>query len=267
MPVIKAQQDIDWNYNVNGQGEPLVFLHGWGVDMRIWRQQCKYFLGKYRVVSFDLPGHGRSSWRRLELKDIAEDLNAVMDKLGLNEIITVGSSLGGLLSLKLFEISPKRFKKMIFVGSIPKFAKSENYPFGLDIAQIRKLGGQLDTSYPSIVNIFFRSLFTKEERATRRYKWMQKFRQFDEAPIKPALIEYLDILKKEDLTDVLKNVDVPIQFINGQGDTICNAAAVNFLKELLPGARFDVFEKCGHFPFLSKPHEFNNVLEEFLVKG
>ena len=266
MPGIMSKSSIEWNYDLAGEGEALVFFHGWGVDLRIWKQQYKHFSNNYKVVSFDLPGHGKSGWQSMLFKDMAEDLNIVMDELGLNNIVSVGSSLGGLLALRLYEISPERFKKMVFVGAVPKFSRSEDFPYGLDVEKIRKLGGQLDTSYPSIVNIFFRSLFTKEERASRRYKWLQKFRQFDEAPMKPALVEYLSILEKEDLTDVLKKIDIPVQFINGEGDTICNMVAVGHLKQLVPEGRFDIFDKCGHFPFLSKPHEFNNILEEFLLE-
>ncbi len=144
---------------------------------------------------------------------------------------------------------------------------AENFPFGLDSNRIRKLSGQLSTDYPSIINVFFRSLFTKEERATRRFKWLQKFRRTDAAPMKEALIEYLEIIENEDLREVLKKVDVPTQFINGTEDYICSLAAIDALKELAPNAQFDYFEKCGHFPFLSKPYEFNEVLEKFLEKS
>jgi len=266
MSIITSKSSIDWNYDIIGEGGSLVFFHGWGVDLRIWRQQYKYFSTKYKVVRFDLPGHGKSGWKSMSFQDIAGDLDMVMDELGLNNIVSVGSSLGGLLSLRLYEISPERFKKMVFVGAVPKFSRSKDFPYGLDVEKIRKLGGQLDTSYPSIVNVFFRSLFTKEERSSRRYKWLQKFRQFNEAPMKPALVEYLSILEKEDLTEILRKIDIPAQFINGAGDTICNMDAIDHLKELVPKGRFDIFDKCGHFPFLSKPHEFNEVLEEFLLQ-
>ena len=86
-------------------------------------------------------------------------------------------------------------------------------------------------------------------------------------PIKTALLEYLDIMEREDLRKVLKDIKIPIQFINGREDEICNKETVTFLQKLSPGSRFDFFEKCGHFPFLSKPYEFNLVLEEFLKES
>src|SRR3989338_726223 len=226
MPHIKVYSGINWHYDIEGRGEHLLFLHGWGVDKRIWRQQSKFFSQYYRVMTIDLPGHGKSGWKKI-------NLDAVI-------------------------------KRLVFVGSMPKFSRSADYPHGLDVNKMRKLGGQLDSDYPSVVNVFFRSLFTREERQTRRFKWLQKFRQFEGVPMKQALVEYLDILEQEDLREVLKKVHVPIQFINGRDDEICNKETVTFLKKVRPESRFDFFEQCGHFPFLSKPYEFNQVVEEFL---
>ena len=267
MPHLKTQSGIEWYFDIEGDSpEVLLFLHGWGVDRRIWRQQAKYFSGIFNVVSIDLPGHGKTSWKKITLGEMAHDMKELLDFLGIKRLSIVGSSLGGLFAMKFYEHYPHFVKKLVFVGSMPKFSRSAGYPFGLDVSKIRKLGGQLETAYPEIVNIFFRSLFTKEERAGRRFKWLQKFREFDTAPLKTALAEYLDVLEHEDLREVLRTIPIPMQFINGRGDEICTPQTVEFLQELTPQARFDFFDECGHFPFLSKPYEFNAVLEDFLRK-
>lgn len=264
MPHLIARSGIAWHYDIEGEGAPLLFIHGWGVDKRIWRQQSKFFSHDYKVMTIDLPGHGKSGWETIELGAMAEDLKFLFEQAQLRRVTIVGSSLGGLVALKFYELYPEDIERMVFVGSMPKFSKSEGYPHGLDVARLRKLGGQLESDYPSIVNIFFRSLFTKQERQTRRFKWLQKFRQNEQVPVKQALAEYLDILEKEDLREVLKKVRVPLQFITGRGDEICTEETVALLKTLAPESRYDFFEECGHFPFVSKPHEFNRVLEDFL---
>ncbi len=264
MPHITVDSSMAWHYELEGEGETLLFLHGWGVDKRIWRQQSKYFSTLFQVLTIDLPGHGQSDWQKLALGAMAEDLRVILDCLKIKEISIVASSMGGILGLKFYQIAPERVKRIVFVGSLPKFSKSHDFPHGLDVMRIRKLGSQIKNSYPSVVNVFFRSLFTKEERESRRFKWLQKFRRPDDVPLKPALIEYLDIIENEDLRETIKKVTIPVQFINGTQDEICNVEAVKHMKELVPQARFDFFERCGHFPFLSKPYEFNAVLEAFL---
>ncbi|OGW96692.1 MAG: hypothetical protein A2Z81_01680 [Omnitrophica WOR_2 bacterium GWA2_45_18] len=262
-----GKSGIHWHYDIEGQDAPLLFIHGWGVDKRIWRQQSKFFSRYYRVMTIDLPGHGKSSWEKVSLDVMGEDLYRILERVEFKDVTVIGSSLGGLVALKLYEMFPEIIARLVLVGSMPKFSRSDDYPHGLDVAKIRKLGGQLNSDYPSIVNVFFRSLFTKEERQTRRYKWIQIFRSKEVAPIRQALVDYLDILEEEDLREVLRRIEVPVQFINGREDEICNSKTVEFLRELSPGARFDFFEKCGHFPFLSQPQEFNKVLEDFLKES
>lgn len=267
MPHIKGNSGIQWHYDIEGEGEALLFIHGWGVDRRIWRQQLKFFSEYYKVMSVDLPGHGKSSWKKMSLEWIVRDLQGILEKIQFHEATLIGSSLGGLVALKLYELFPDGIKRIIFVGAMPRFAKSADYPHGLDMDRMRALGEHLKTDYPSVVNVFFRSLFTREERQTRRFKWLQKFRRTDKVPMQHALMEYLDILETEDLTEVLEKIKIPVQFINGREDEICNRETVAFLKTLLPDSRFDFFEKCGHFPFLSKPHEFNHVMDDFLKQS
>ncbi len=265
MPHIKAPSGVEWFYDCEGEGEKILFLHGWGVDRRIWRQQTKFFSKSYQVLAIDFPGHGESQWQKISFSQMAADLKAILKSLNFDETNIVGSSLGGLLALKLYEHEFSGLKRLVLVGSNPKFAKSEDYPYGVDVAHIRKLGGQLNTAYPAIVNIFFRSLFTQEERESRRFRWLQKFRQTDEIPMRQALSEYLDILEHEDLRPVLEKVNVPLQFIYGREDYLCPKAFQELLQKKFPSAHFYFFDKCGHFPFLSKPHEFNEVLGEFLT--
>ena len=264
MSTIITSNDIEWNYDLVGEGEVLLFIHGWGVDGRIWRQQTKSFSKSYKVLTIDLPGHGKSAWKNIPFKQMAADLKEILERLDLNDITVVGSSLGGLLSLKLYDIAPGKIKKMIFVGSMPKFAKSEEYPYGLDVSELRKLYSQVEADHSTIINVFFRSLFTSEERKTRRFKWLQRFRTADLNITKEALLFYLDILEEEDLTSVLSNVRVPVHFINGREDNICSYQAINFLKEIRPEANIFFFDNCGHFPFLSKPYEFNEVLASMI---
>ena len=264
MHYLKTARGLNWHYDIEGEGPPLLFIHGWGVNLRIWRQQSKHFAQSYRVIAIDLPGHGETTWQKISLKEMAEDVAAILKELKITQVRIVASSLGGLVALKLFDLEPSRIKCLVFVGSQPKFARSADYPYGLEVEKIHKLASQLETDYQLMVNVFFRSLFTKQERETRRFKWIQTFRKADTIPDKIASLEFLQMLEKEDLREVLARVNLPVQFINGREDHICPPQLFEALAEKMSTARFDWFEECGHFPFLSKPHEFNLVLEKFL---
>ncbi len=255
---------ISWHYEIHGSGEPILFLHGWGGSLRIWEQQVESFLKKYKVLTIDLPGHGKTEWREVDLEKIAQGISGLLNHLKMNKINFVGNSVGGLLGLKLFELHPEVFKRFVLVDSLPKFLKSKDFPFGLERERIEKLNAQLDTDYPAIVDIFFRSLFVRQERQDGKLSWLMKFRQQDDLPQKEALKKVLDILMEGDLRDTFKKLSVPVLIINGTGDYICSQEAILFLQKELPTACVHFIKNTGHFPFLTKPKEFNEILEGFL---
>ncbi|MBF0483813.1 MAG: alpha/beta fold hydrolase [Candidatus Omnitrophica bacterium] len=265
MATIKTNHKITWNYEVEGEGRDLLFIHGWGVDHRIWRQQTKYFSDKYRVISVDLPGHGASDWHSdLTLSEIAEDLVLVLESLSCRDVDVVGSSLGGMVALKSFEIDPAMFGSLIFVGSLPRFSKTPEYPYGVDVQQMLKVARQLQMNFPDVLHSFFKSMFTLEERQSRRFKMMERFRQESGPPNVHAITEYLEIIFDEDLRSILMYVNVPVAFFYGAGDVICPPAAMDQMRKLVPAAKYQCFEKAGHFPFLIEAEPFNNELESFL---
>ncbi len=264
MPYLKTQRGLNWHYQLVGEGPTLLFLHGFGVNSRIWRQQIKYFSDNYRIIAVDLPGHGQSDWQNISLTDMGEDIEFLLQHLGCQQVGIVASSFGGLVALKIFELNQGRIKFFVFAGSQPKFCACEDYPFGLPPERIAKLAAQLQTDYPSMVNVFFRSLFTPSERATRRFKWVQTFRKTDFLPRKEALLALLVILEKEDLRSIFYAQQRPILFINGSEDYICPKSFYESLQGKIPMAHFVWFNACGHFPFISRPHEFNGALAGFL---
>jgi len=271
MPYLKTPSGLNWHYQVEGKGPVLLFLHGFGVSSRIWKQQFKYFSDHHRVILVDLPGHGRSDWQNTSLQTMASDISFLLLELESQEVGIIASSFGGLVGLKLWEVNPQLIKFFVFVGSQPKFCQSEDYPFGLEKERIHKLASQLESDYPSMVHIFFRSLFTRHERETRRFKWVQTFKKTDDVPQKIALLNYLGLLENEDLRETFSKLTLPVLFANGTEDYICQREFYEIMEDSMfkgqlnrPMAQFVWFEKCGHFPFISKSHEFNAAVERFI---
>ena len=83
-------------------------------------------------------------------------------------------------------------------------------------------------------------------------------------PEKEALLEFLKIIETEDLRDVFTRIKQPVQFINGTEDNICRKEVFEELQRKMPNVHLHWFDHCGHFPFLTKPYEFNAVLERFI---
>jgi pimeloyl-ACP methyl ester esterase len=266
MPYITTDKKITWHYEVLGEGDVLVFLHGWAASSRVFVQQAEYFSQKNKVILVDLPGHGKTSWQEISFDAVADEINVLLQKINVASFSLVGSSMGGVVALKLCARFPEKIKRLVMVGSLPQFCRSPGMPLGLDRAQFEKLKSQLAHKYPSILDIFFRSLFTIEERESQKFQWLHQFRREEDVPSKDALVYFLDKLGTEDLMPILKEIKIPALFIAGAQDYICPSDSLAFLKNILPRIHFHVIEQSGHFPFLIRSTEFNQAVEKFLLE-
>jgi pimeloyl-ACP methyl ester esterase len=252
-------------YQCLGKGEKaIVFLHGFGGFKEIWGWQVKDLAPAARLIVPDLPGHGESGWHGEGLGDIAQEIRAVMDREGVGQAFFVASSFGGLVALKFFEKYPDRVTGLSFAGSVPRFTVDTGYPAGLDAQKIRKLAAQLEGDAATVLDMFFRSLFTRSERDSLQYGLIKGLRKQAKLPGREALLAVLDVLERTDLRDVLGRVKVPVQFIFGDSDYLCPLELMKPLRALCPAAKFTVVESSGHFPFLSRPEEVNGLLREFI---
>lgn len=243
--------------------QTFIFLHGFGGFSDIWQWQLSSFLQEARCVSIDLPGHGKAPWEGQTLSDMADEL---CHTLGMDDVkvpVIIASSFGGLVALKAFEKCPTVAGRFIFVGSLPRFTSDAHYPAGLDTKKIRKLAHQFTDDTGTVLDMFFRSLFTRTERASAQYPLIKQLRAQSPLPSKEALLTFLDILEAEDLRAILHRVHVPVHFIFGDSDLLCPLNVIGSLKEICPLASVDLIKDSGHFPFLSCPNEFNHLVKKY----
>jgi 3-oxoadipate enol-lactonase len=108
-------------YDDLGQGKPIVFLHGIYVSKSQWRLQLEYFAqNNYHVIACDLRGHGGSSamTEPCSMVDMAGDVIAVLDQLGLEQVVCCGHSFGGMVAQELVLSYPERVAGLILAETI-----------------------------------------------------------------------------------------------------------------------------------------------------
>jgi pimeloyl-ACP methyl ester carboxylesterase len=122
--------DTQIYYEVYGEGEPLILLHGYTLSSRYWLPYVLDFADKYEVYVIDLPGHGKSGpfKKDFSLKWIAEDVNALINHLDLSDINAIGYSYGGDVLYHLASINPDLIETMITIGSSPNRIGNEVFP-------------------------------------------------------------------------------------------------------------------------------------------
>jgi len=265
MALFKSTRGLEWSYEIRGSGEPILFIHGFGGSGAWWHYQDDFLSRDFQVITIDLPGHGHSAWMPLSLNEMAQDVGQLINSFGDANFSIVASSMGGLLAMEIYRHMPDRVMRISFVGSIPKFARTEQYPAGLDIDKIRKLSQQFSGDYASVLDMFFRSLFTTRERDSDRFKALKTMRGAEALPNPLALQHFLKMLEETDLRDRVAKIICPLQYITGTEDYICPVPIMDWMAEHTYNARYDTIKGCGHLPFLTEVEEYNRLLEDFFM--
>ena len=100
---VSSADQVAIKYQTAGNGAlALVFVHCWTCNRSYWDKQADYFAGRYQVVRLDLAGHGESGHERKDYRidAFSDDVVAVVEKLGLKQVILIGHSMGGPVSVE-----------------------------------------------------------------------------------------------------------------------------------------------------------------------
>jgi len=109
------------HYQSQGQGKPLVIVHGLFGSADNWRSMAKFFSRHYQVINVDLRNHGRSPHSdKQSLADMAEDIFELCQQLSLSKISILGHSLGGKVAMQFVELYEKYVDKLVVVDIAPR---------------------------------------------------------------------------------------------------------------------------------------------------
>ena len=259
-----------------------VFLHGSALRTDLWHYQMEG-LGDHRLVFYDLRGHGLSQPkgdRRYNISTLVDDLMAVIEDAGLEEVVLVGHSVGGMIALDLCsartDLLGSLIRGVVCVNTTHRPAY-ETVTGGAAIARAeRVLRRPLDAigSHHQRVDYLRRiikpsdSLFLAVSFAA--FGPHGSARQIDftydmlaETPT-DVLFDLFKAYRDFEVTDLLPDVTVPVLVMTGTHDRITVPGASQFLADNLPKAELKVFEGCGHMTMLEKHREFNTMLTGFL---
>ena len=202
-------------YEIRGTGIPVMLVHGFTEDRRIWDPLLKGMEDKYKWILPDLPGSGQSVFNRSlpELKDFAEAMHAIIETENISKMVLIGHSMGGYISLAFAEKYPEKiaalglFHSSSYPDSVEKKeARDKNIRF------IQKNGASLfvEQAIPGLFSEDFKSGHPEEIR-----RLIERYANFEQ----DSLVLYLNAMKQRPATTgVLKSITKPVLFIMGEED-------------------------------------------------
>lgn len=239
---------IGINYTDCGIGDAVIFLHGWGADIKSF-EFCLPHLENYRVVRIDLPGHGESSEPKkpYSVKDFSLCVISLLEHIGVSLPTLVGHSNGGRIIIDMLANRGYKAKRAVLIdsaGIIPK--RDISYRFKVRKYKIMK----------KLVLLF------KGEDGLEKYK--KKHGSTDYKNASGVMRDTMVKLVNTDLEKDLPKIAVPTLLIWGTNDTATPLSDGKKMEKAIKDCGLVELEGGSHWAFVEQPAKFISVLLSFL---
>ena len=232
---------IDMYYEVYGEGEPLLLLHGWTQSSNFWSEYIPTYAQHFKVYAIDLRGHGRTSQLTddFSIKKSAKDIIELLDLLNIKKVNAIGLSFGGLTLLELASSNPDRLKTVILIGISHNYNGGENNE------------GSDAFSYENLPNSFVEEL--------------KKIHHHGEVQIEALFnpnLNYQIKLKDEELN----SFNFRTLIVHGDRDEILGVAPAFVLHKNIPNSALWIVPNTGHLAITgSNQKNFLTTSLQFLL--
>jgi len=245
------------NYELHGKEGAawLILSHSLACTVRMWDPQIAAFKDRYRILAYDMRGHGASAAPAgpYTLEMLADDVLGLMKELGIKRGTFIGLSIGGMIGQMLALKSPALFDRMVLADTghtqTPDMLKQWEERIRIAQAQGMK---------PLVAGTMER-WFTPSFRETPQAKKIAEL--IANTPV-AGYVGCGQAIMKLNTTARLKEIKVPVLAITGESDGA--AAGTKYIGENVPGAKFVSIAQAAHIANVEQPEKFNQALREFL---
>jgi non-heme chloroperoxidase len=272
MPYVTSEEGVEIFYKDWGEGQPIVFSHGWPLSSDDWDAQMLFFVAQgYRVVAHDRRGHGRSTQVSdgHDMDHYADDLRAVVEHLDLREAIHVGHSTGGGEVVRyLARHGEDRVSKAAIISAVPPLmVKTDANPDGLP----KKVFDDFQTELAANRSGFYRAVaagpFYNYDREPDKSSEPNISNWWRQGMMGGAKAGYDGIVafSQTDFTEDLKKIDVPVLVMHSEDDQIVPYVASGPRSaELLPNGTLKTYQGFPHGMPTTEHETINADLLEFI---
>jgi non-heme chloroperoxidase len=277
MPMLKARSDahdqVQLHYQDHGTGRPVVLIHGWPLSGRSWEAQVPALVDAgYRVITYDRRGFGDSSqpWDGYDYDTFADDLDAVLSHLELQQVTLVGFSMGGGEVVRYIgRHGSDRVEKVVLAAAVPPYLyKSDDNPDGgLDDATIEAFEAGVRGDRLAFLDEFTKNFFSagklKKNLVSEPFRLYMRDIAAHASP--KGTLDCIAAFGRTDFRGDIEKVDVPTLVIHGDSDGIVPIEVSGQRSaDAIEGSRLVVVKGGPHGLNATHAAEFNEALLEFL---
>ena len=255
------------NVHVQGSGQPMVFVHGFGCDQHMWRLLAPHFAARYQVILVDLVGSGNSDLSAFDagkyatLQGHADDICEVLEETTSEPAIFVGHSVSAMIGMLANVKCPQRFASQIMVGPSPCYINDGDYFGGFERSDIDALLETMESNYLGWSSNMAPAIMGAPEQPALAEELTNSFCRTDPEIAKHfARVTFLSDHRAD-----LPRLEAPTLILQCSDDVIAPVAVGEYLHRTIPNSMLRVIENVGHCPHLSAPSASVAAMEEFLA--
>ena len=266
--------DVQLSYKDYGQGRPVVLIHGWPLSKDMWEYQIDDLVNAgLRVVKYDRRGFGKSDkpWNGYDYDTFASDLNALMEKLDLQDAVLVGFSMGGGEVVRyLNRYGSNRVSKIVLVSAVtPYLLKTPDNPEGVDESVFADMIAGLKKDRIAFLQDFGKQFFgvTLINHPVSE-PLQQYYLSLASVALPRATVQCVLAFAHTDFRNDVQNITVPTLIIHGDSDKIVPIESSSArVARMLPQAVYKVYEGAPHGLFYTHRDQLNTDLVAFCTAG
>ena len=244
-----------------GPGDPLVLLHAFPLDSRMFEPQRKALAGLRRLITPDYPGFGRSPRipAQPDVRYYAEGVRGLLDRLGLERVVLGGVSMGGYVAFECLRLFPQRVSGLVLANTRPEPDSEEMRQNRKEMARRVADEGVGVLVELQMGRLLSRNTFEGNEDVVEKVRAMI----LESNP--NGIVAALGAMRERpDSTPLLGKIGVPTLIIGGEEDEISSPEIMGAMAEKIPDSRHVTLSGAGHLSNLEAPERFNAALKEFL---
>ena len=246
-------------YSDEGEGRPLVLLHGLMADSSFFERQGP-LAGRFRIVAVDLRGHGRSPAgdRPPTIRRLGEDVAELAGALELEGAVGIGWSLGAAVLWRVLAgPASAKFAGAVVVDMTPRVLNEDGWDLGLSRETCEARSQEIRDDFPAFAAAAGQAIFAapgpEADRAASAFA----------ANDASAIGALWESLVEEDFRPLLPSIRQPTLVVHGARSHLYGAETASHLVAALPNARAVAFDRSGHAPHLEQSELFNATISEF----
>lgn len=276
MPFIESKsgaKPVNIFYTDQGEGKPLVFIHGWPLSHAMWEYQLAELpaLG-YRCIAYDRRGFGQSDkpWEGYNYNIFADDLKTLLDELDLNDVTLIGFSMGGGEVVRyMSKYAGARVSKIVLVSSVAGYMlKTDDNPDGVPQEAFDGFIQNIEKDRPAFLQEFGKGFYGVGLLSKPVSQGILDWSFSLALPAtNRATTECVKAFSGTDFRNELLSINVPALVIHGDSDkTVPPKPTGEKAAELLPNAKLIIYKGAPHATFYTEREQFNADLIAFIGK-